>query len=190
MKNTLRTYYKNLRQTMPIFEITQKSHHIIENLFSTDFYQKAKALSCYLSFRNEVITDDIFRNAWQLQKLTAIPISHKETHTITLSRFDDFSSLELSSLAIRELPFSKQIPFSPNDLDLCIIPGIAFDRYGNRLGFGQGYYDRFLPQLNPNCIKIALAFSEQIHEGILPFDSYDIPMDYIITEKEILSCLK
>ena len=145
---------------------------------------------CYLSFKNEVITDPIFTHAWQDKKTTVIPISHPQTHSITLSTLTNFTSLTLSSLSIRELPTEKQCLFPASSLDLCIIPGIAFDTYGNRLGFGQGYYDRFLAQLPSHCCKMALAFTEQIYDGILPHDTYDIPMDYIITENGILAVKK
>lgn len=69
-----------------------------------------------------------------------------------------------------------------------LIPGLAFDRQGHRLGSGHGYYDRFLKDYNG--VKIGFAYSIQISESELPFESHDQKMDYVATEKELISCLK
>jgi len=186
MKTQLRQTYKEIRKNFPVSLVENKSKTIVRNLLQCNFFQKSQNIMCYLSFQNEVITDSVFIEAWAQNKTTAIPITHPTTKEITLSQFSNFATLELSSLKIRELPPNKRVDFQPQKLDLCIIPGIAFDRNGNRLGFGQGYYDRFLPKLSPNCLKIALAFSEQLSTTPLPTDTFDIPMDYIITENEII----
>ena len=74
------------------------------------------------------------------------------------------------------------------ELDLIIVPGLVFDKKGNRIGHGKGYYDSFLKK-HPNATKIGLAFEDQINKKILVED-HDIPMDFIITEKRIINCSK
>lgn len=74
----------------------------------------------------------------------------------------------------------------PNEIDLIITPGVAFKKDGYRVGYGGGYYDRFLSKI-PNTQTIAIAFSLQIVDE-LPIDNYDIPVDYIYTEKNIITC--
>ena len=75
---------------------------------------------------------------------------------------------------------------NPERMDLILVPGVAFDCAGNRLGFGKGYYDTFLPQA-PNAVKIALAYDFQIVEQ-LPAEPWDVPMDFIITENRVIDC--
>jgi 5-formyltetrahydrofolate cyclo-ligase len=73
----------------------------------------------------------------------------------------------------------------PSGLDLILVPGIAFDRLGNRLGFGRGYYDRFLSALS--APKVALAFSLQIADSV-PHSPLDVPVDWVVTESETIAC--
>ena len=76
----------------------------------------------------------------------------------------------------------------PQQVDVFLVPGLAFDRRGNRLGYGKGYYDKLLGQRRPGSLAVALAFHEQVMEQV-PFDpAFDIPMDYIVTEGEIIHC--
>ena len=74
----------------------------------------------------------------------------------------------------------------PSEVDLIIVPGVAFDKCGYRIGYGGGYYDRFLSNLD-HVTKISLAFNMQLIDKI-PTDHFDIPVNYIITEKEIINC--
>ena len=75
----------------------------------------------------------------------------------------------------------------PKEIDLIIVPGAAFDRQGYRVGFGGGYYDRFLTDLN--CMKISIAFGLQIVDKV-PREGHDLPVDMIITEKETINIKK
>ena len=83
-------------------------------------------------------------------------------------------------------PLGNELPARPEDVQVVIIPMLAFDRGGNRLGYGAGYYDRFLCR-HPHPIKIGIAFSCQQAESI-PADKSDVKMDYIITEKGVIRC--
>ena len=76
----------------------------------------------------------------------------------------------------------------PSEVDFILVPGVAFDRSLNRLGYGGGYYDRFFPQTRDKCVKAALAFAMQIVENV-PVDQYDTRMDYLITEEGILKSI-
>jgi 5-formyltetrahydrofolate cyclo-ligase len=73
----------------------------------------------------------------------------------------------------------------PSGVELALIPGIAFDRRGGRVGFGGGYFDRLLPQM-PKAFRLGLAFSAQVSAVPLPHESHDIRMHAVITEKENL----
>ena len=136
----------------------------------------------YLSFQNEVITDMIYKQGWKENKTMLVPICGAKDSIMTMSKLSTLDQLVSNRYGIRELPNRLQQIISPEVIDLCLIPGIAFDKYGNRLGFGSGYYDRYLAQISPQVPRIALAHSCQIYDGILPTDQYDLPMHYMLTE--------
>jgi 5-formyltetrahydrofolate cyclo-ligase len=75
--------------------------------------------------------------------------------------------------------------FNPEEIDLVIVPGVAFDEHRNRIGFGAGFYDRFLESVRPSCAKIGIAFEFQIYDEV-PVEEHDIPLDLVITEKRTI----
>ena len=185
MKQKLRQEYKAIRQQLSMEQIEQYSLAISKQLFALPVWQTAKTIMLYLSFQNEVCTDYIFKQGWTENKIMGIPICHTHDHTMHLSRLNNFAQLTANKYGIRELPEEKQELILPEQIDLCLIPGIVFDTQGNRIGFGAGYYDRYLPQLRADVPKIALAYQCQISPAILPTDIYDLPMNYILTETKI-----
>ena len=79
---------------------------------------------------------------------------------------------------------------APEEIDLCILPGLAFDIFGHRLGMGKGCYDRYLPKLRIDAVKAALCYNEQIMEEVLPQEEFDVDLDYLINESVIIKCIK
>jgi 5-formyltetrahydrofolate cyclo-ligase len=112
-------------------------------------------------------------------------------HQLNLFHLQDWSELSASHWGLQEPAHHLRIAerlVAPNQIDLFLVPGVAFDRRGNRLGYGKGYYDKLLSQRNPNSLAIALAFQVQVASAV-PFDpKHDIPMDYIVTENEVIDC--
>ena len=181
-KNALRKQYKQIRTQLTMEQVTKNSEQIADYLFQTAFWQKSHTVMLYLSFQNEVITDSIYQRGWQEGKTMLIPICSPQNGIMTMSVLSSFEQLTLNRYGIRELPDSLQQIVPPEAIDLCLIPGVAFDRYGNRLWFGSGYYDRYMAYIAPDVPRIALAHSCQIYEGILPTDQYDLPIEYMLTE--------
>src|SRR3989338_3616519 len=93
------------------------------------------------------------------------------------------------TFGILEPKESYQREFNPDKLDIVIVPGIAFDKNGHRIGYGYGYYDRFLKTIRKETLKIGLAYDFQLIEKI-PEERHDVPVDIILTEKEIAICNK
>lgn len=181
-KNQLRNQYKQIRRQLNTQQVTNNSAAIAAHLFASPFWQTSSTIMLYLSFQNEVMTDSIYRQGWLEGKTMLVPICSQENGIMTMSILSSMEQLVSNRYGIRELPEHLQQIVQPETIDLCLIPGVAFDRSGNRLGFGSGYYDRYLAKLSPHVPRIALAHSCQIYDGILPTDQYDLPMQYMITE--------
>lgn len=181
-KNQIRKQYKQIRSQLSIPQVEQNSSRIAAHLFESAPWKNSRVVMLYLSFQNEVMTDQIFRQGWAEGKTMLIPICSAENGIMTMSILTSFEHLVQNRYGIRELPTPSQQIISPEEIDLCLIPGIAFDRFGNRLGFGSGYYDRYLTQIKHTVPRVALAHSCQIYHGILPTDQYDLPMHYMLTE--------
>ncbi len=181
IKNELREKMRAQRRAMTATEIDTKSAAITEKLFSLECIGKAKTVCMFLSAFNEPDTIPIAKKLWQKQCKVVVPISNTKTNTISLSYIDSLGDLCEGAYGILEPPVIKNA--DTGDIDTVLIPGLAFDRDGGRMGFGKGYYDRFL--INTNAIKIGLCYDFQLLDNI-PKESHDIPVNYIITEKEIL----
>ena len=182
MKAALRKQYKQIRNQLTMEKVQNNSEKIAAQLFETAFWQNSTVVMLYLSFQNEVVTDMIYERGWQENKIMLIPICSAQNGIMTMSKLTSFEQLVPNRYGIRELPEPLQQIVPPETIDLCLIPGIVFDNYGNRLGFGAGYYDRYLAKISPQVPRIALAHSCQIYDGILPTDEYDLPMHYMLTE--------
>ena len=182
MKTALRKQYKQIRNQLTMEKVQNNSEKIAAQLFETAFWQNSTVVMLYLSFQNEVVTDMIYERGWQENKIMLIPICSAQNRIMTMSKLTSFEQLVPNRYGIRELPEPLQQIVPPETIDLCLIPGIVFDNYGNRLGFGAGYYDRYLAKISPQVPRIALAHSCQIYDGILPTDQYDLPMHYMLTE--------
>lgn len=187
MKEKLRKEIKEKRKNISKEEQRKKSKEIKEKLFSLKEYKDSEIVLFYVSYNGEVFTHDIIRDALK-EKVVVVPISNKEDCSVSLSKLGKWYDLETSSYGILE-PRKECIKDVPIDVvDLIIIPGVAFDCKGNRLGHGKGYYDRLLRNAK-EITKIGLAFEFQIVENIT-IEKHDISIDKIITEKRIINCEK
>lgn len=167
---------KQLRRSLTDEYISNASDIITKKILALPCYRSAKTIMAYMSAFREVKTDAIITDAC-INKRLVVPISDTTTFSIIPSVINDINDIVKGAYGIRE---PKEIqPISPNLIDIALIPGIAFDKSGNRLGFGKGYYDKFLAEFNG--IKIGLCYDFQLHSTI-PHDEHDVKMDMIITE--------
>ena len=185
VKNQLRQQYKQIRNRLTADQVISYSASIARQLFATDLWQQSSTVMLYLSFQNEVATEAIYQRGWQDGKTMLLPICAPESGLMEMSVITSFDQLEPNRYGIGELPEHLQQIIAPEQIDVCLIPGIAFDHAGTRLGFGAGYYDRYLPRVNPSAKRIALAYECQMHSETLPRDAYDLPMQYILTERKL-----
>lgn len=139
----------------------------------------------YVSKPPEVDTMPLIKHLIRKGIRVVVPIIERETRTLRLSCLEDPGDLVISTFSVPE-PIGKEIPVCGGELEMVIVPLLAFDRAGHRLGYGAGYYDRFLSS-NQQAKKIGAAFSCQEIVSV-PADENDVAMDLIVTEREIISC--
>jgi 5-formyltetrahydrofolate cyclo-ligase len=167
---------------------TSLSKKIINRLIDTEYYKNANTIMCYISFGSEINTHEFIRNCIKDGKRIVVPVTFHEPREMKPSQILSFDELEPGyfNILTPKKEFIRYI--DPKEIDLIIVPGAVFDRKGYRIGFGGGYYDRFLAdKINDKSTKISVAFHLQIIDEV-PKEEHDVPVDIIITEKEIINC--
>lgn len=155
---------------------SRKSRIIQKKLFSSRMFRKAKTVMFYISFDGEVKTEDMIREAKILGKKVVAPVC-KRNKTMKACLVDGESGLRKGPYGILEPASNKRVNLK--NLDLVVVPGLAFDHKGARLGRGEGYYDRFLKKLHPKTASCGLAFDFQILPSI-PTTKMDVGLNRVI----------
>lgn len=170
---------KKRRELSPEF-IKKASDNISDALINLSCIKNAKHITVYLSAFKEPDTFSLIEKLLSDGKRISVPVSNTDTFTITPSLIKSLDRLKKGTYGISE---PKEIISVPIDkIDVALIPGIAFSDSGDRLGFGKGYYDRFLEEFKG--VKIGVGYDFQIIDAI-PVSEHDIGMDMIVTEKRI-----
>ena len=159
------------------------SRKIVANFMALPEFESAKTVMFYIDVRDEVRTRHALPEAIQSHKRIVIP--YCVDGELELFHLESMDELEIGMYKIlepradlRSVPEKK---LTPEDLDLIMVPGVAFDREGGRTGHGKGYYDKLLEHAKPSTPLVALAFECQIFPEI-PCESHDIYMDKVVTE--------
>jgi 5-formyltetrahydrofolate cyclo-ligase len=181
MKNDIRNSILNKRSNLPQHQISEFSHEIYQKIINWPFFKEANSIMIYYAFKNEVLTDDIIHHALNTGKQVILPKSIKEGRKIIPCKINSLDQLKSGNYGVMEPPTNDISEKS--QIDVIFVPGVAFDNKGFRIGYGAGYYDRFLKGYTG--IKAGVCFELQLVENAYPHE-YDIPMDYLVTEKEIL----
>ena len=155
----------------------RKSIFIKDKLLRNKVFKKAKIIMFYVAFGGEVKTEEMIREAKKIGKVICVPICKKDKETMQPAILKDHAKLKKGPYGVLE-PVTTNL-VKPEDLDLIIVPGLAFDKKGNRLGRGKGCYDRFLIKLSKNTTSVGLAFDFQILSRI-PTTSYDVSVKKVI----------
>ncbi|MDD5129983.1 MAG: 5-formyltetrahydrofolate cyclo-ligase [Candidatus Omnitrophica bacterium] len=155
---------------------SRKSRLITAKLLRDKVFKKAKIVMFYIAFGGEVNTEEMIREAKKIGKLICVPVCRKDKETMQPAILEDCVKLRKGPYGVLEPVARAQV--KPKDLDLVIVPGLAFDKKGNRLGRGKGCYDRFLCTLEKTP-SIGLAFDFQILP-LVPTTSYDVSVKKVI----------
>ena len=165
-----------IKKRRSIHNKEELSIEIINRIIDLDIYKKSKIIAIYNSMNEECSTKILIDKAL-LEKIVLLP--KIEDDEMFFVRIRENTKYIKSKFKVME-PLGE---IYNNDIDLIIVPGVSFDESFNRLGYGKGYYDKFLK--NKNIFKLGICFEEQLVSN-LPIDEWDIKVDMIITEKKIL----
>jgi 5-formyltetrahydrofolate cyclo-ligase len=169
--------------------VREKSHIITDRLISSEIYRRAGSIMVYVDFRNEVSTGSLIAHCLEAGKKVSVPITDIGGKRLIPSLLLDYpGDLEPGAWGILEPKKSLVRPVEPGEIDLVVVPGVAYDTGGNRLGYGGGFYDRFLPRTGPGTIYLAPAFEMQVVDNVFP-GPLDVPVHAIVTEERIIGGL-
>ena len=186
-KAVIRQVILQLRDALDPQERAAHSLLIKESLFKLPQFLAARTVMFYVSFRSEVETHDMIREALASGKTVVVPVADMKKKRLALSRLEDFDNdLAPGIWGIPEPLQEKIRPIAYHDIDLVIAPGAAFSANGNRIGYGGGFYDRLLRESGKKAC--ALAFEMQILSDIPNNPEQDVPVDYILTENRVIIC--
>lgn len=187
-KKELRKKFLDLRNSMSKEEIIQKSKKITEILLNMDFYKKSHVIMTYVDFGSEVITRDFIKYAQNNGKKVFVPLTDKKNKRLIFSELKDFDNdLVIGTYGILEPKKISDEDYILKIPEVVLVPGLIFSTAGYRIGYGGGYYDRYLKAIGNSPQRLGLAFDFQINDNIPTFD-YDEKVDVIITEKRIIEC--
>ena len=175
MKADYRSQIKILRGHLTQSQVDSLSNEVSQNLEKLEAYRKARVVLLYWPLPGEVDLRTLIEDGG---KRVALPVVVGDR--LVLREYSP-SYMTKGAYGILE-PDVRAPEINPQEVDIAIIPGVAFDHQCKRLGRGKGFYDRLLPSLQ--CMKVGVAFSFQVFETI-PSDPWDIPMDMVITENEV-----
>jgi len=183
-KHSLRQKTLRLLRRQPEKTRQSKSLKITKRLCRSKWYRKAKSLFCYVAIDGEVLTRPLLEKGLADGKNLFVPVVvDKRRRRMTVAQVKDLKK-DLKHKGHYGIPHPLRLStrrISLNRLDLVIVPGVAFDRKGGRLGRGLGYFDRFLEKIPVRIPRVGLAFKFQVVKQ-LPRQSHDQPMTRIITE--------
>ncbi|WP_158222604.1 5-formyltetrahydrofolate cyclo-ligase [Rhodopirellula sp. MGV] len=186
-KNQLRRLARQARQSQQ--ERDRLSEAICARLHDLEAFRQARRVLWYVGARDEVATRAAITSSLTADQSVAVPYCVGDD----LRLFDLQSTDELvrGAFGIEEpaeqLRVDSDRNVTPEQVDFVIVPGLAFDLAGGRLGYGRGYYDRTLERLREGTLRVALAFECQIFDRV-PMEPHDIRMDLILTERQAIDC--
>ena len=185
-KEAIRRKILSMRKGLAPEEIQLKSALVTERLFTMDKFISCRFVLFYAALEGEVKTAFAVERSLELKKQVFLPkVAAENLQIFEIKSYERDTAT--GAFQIPEPVEGKARKSDPESLDLAIVPGLAFSETGKRLGFGKGYYDRFLSGLAKKIPLISLAFEFQIMDT-LPATREDVSMDWIITEKRVIQC--
>lgn len=187
LKKELRKQMLARRGQIPNEVRQNKSQTIVEKLMELPPYQQASVLFTFIPFGHEVDIRPLIDQAVEDGKQIVIPYTDMKQKEMTIFLFEGWDRLVPGVYGILEPDPSTANSIPREKVDLILVPGVAFDQNGGRLGYGGGFYDRFLAHYSTCPPLVAPCYSEQITD-LVPVENHDFRVHYVITDKEIINC--
>ena len=187
-KEELRQQMRERRHAVTAEERKAAGKKISENVMgnTVNLMLRAWRVSVYLSTKNEIPTRYIVRALWEAGREVCVPAWSKNDKIYKLYALNARMKLITGHHGIREP--DVRVPVFPWDVDAFVLPGLAFDACGSRLGFGAGHYDGILAKAPKTSPRIALCYDWQVVDEALPQEAHDVPMDWVVTDKRVIDC--
>lgn len=182
-KNEWRDIGKSRRQALSAAERDWQSQALVHALCADPRWQRAETVLLFLSFGSEWNTDALIHTAWASGKTVCLTRCRAD-HTMDACRYILDTPLVTTRGSLQEIAPNAADPVALESIDFCLVPGLLFDPYGTRLGYGAGYYDRFLPKLSESCTILAAGFDCQLVGSPLPHDATDYRLPEIWTPSQ------
>ena len=185
-KQELREQMASLLDGIAKETLEEKNRVVVDKLYDFANFLEAKIVLLFLSKNQEVESNLIIERALELNKIVVLPLIGKDRPKVTLYKID---TLEKDIVQDAEGCFTpnidrcKKVPI--DCIDIAIVPGLAFDEKGGRIGYGDGYYDHLIPRLPITTRKVAVALEEQL-VPLIPMESHDKFVDIIITDNRVI----
>jgi 5-formyltetrahydrofolate cyclo-ligase len=161
-----------------------------QQMFTTRAFKNSQTIMIFMSMAGEVETSTLAVRAWQEGKSIAVPKVDWVVHRMEPVEIRSLDvGMQTTGPGVREPIAGTVVPLGM--IDMIVVPGLAFDRQGYRVGRGKGFYDRFLAQQECKAIRCGLCFHEQVLEksaGAIPVEPHDIPMNLVVTDAEVIRC--
>ncbi|MCS4485532.1 5-formyltetrahydrofolate cyclo-ligase [Staphylococcus americanisciuri] len=177
IKKELRQQTLKRMRTMDVYVKERADEWLRKQLVAHTFYKNANHIGIFLSMSHEVTTDPIIEQMLRDNKQVYVPVTNYTTKSMNFQELDDLSKVMLDEKGIRYLTEDTQ---TLNALDLVIVPGVAFNHEGYRIGYGGGYFDRYLNTYNVRTISLIYDFQLNKH---IPVEPHDHPVDKLIIAK-------
>jgi len=184
VKQEMRQIVLSQRGKLQVSDRLAKSNQIQEHILALPEYTSAQTVMLFLNFRDEVETTYLAERTLELGKKLVLPRCAPKGVLIPALIHDLEQDIEPGMWGIREPKRDGLVEADPQKIDLVIVPGAAFDMFGNRLGYGAGYYDRFFQRLRPAVPKIGIAFACQLIAEV-PVGEYDQKITGLVTDEGV-----
>lgn len=184
-KETIREKIMERRKKLSKEKVEELSKNIEKQFLNLQEYKDAGTVMFYVSYDNEVYTHNLIEEALKSKKKVVVPLTDTENNNIVPVQIKSFMELKPGAYGILEPSSEHRHVVSKDVIDLVVVPGVAFDVEGHRIGHGMGYYDEFLKTMS--AYKIGFAFEFQVLSEI-PCEKHDIRVDKIVTEKRVIDC--
>lgn len=180
-KNSLRKLYSSIRNGIDSVFRDEADRRMVSYLINSVYFKESRNILVYISYRSEVNTDYLIDYCLKVNKSVFVPLWNNSRMDFYRIKSKNDLSDNINGIPVPDI--SKCEKYINSSESLCIVPGLSFDKSGNRLGYGGGYYDRFL---NENKVEsVALCYERCFCNNILPTEKHDIPIKIIITENSV-----